>query len=135
LELHLTQGCITGVGNVKLLLWNSADSAASVKLVTVIATVTQGTGCPTGIAETGAAQFALYPDPVKDQLKITLPKSLDNGRLEIFNLLGSKVFSQPINGSETMQSFDLSGFEGGLYVAVISENGKLIGAQKFTRQE
>lgn len=134
LSLHLTQGCVTGTGNVKFLLWNVADSAGTVQLVTFAVDITQGPNCANGIAETAAKQFVLYPDPAKDQLKITLPQNISNGQVDIFNLLGSKVASQSVSSNETVKSFDLSAVEAGFYVAVITEGGKFVAAKKFTKQ-
>jgi hypothetical protein len=135
LELHLTQACVSGEGNVKFLLWNSADSAGSVQLVTFAVNITPGTGCASGIAANEAEQFLLSPNPVKDQLTIRLPSNTVNGQIDIYNLLGSKLASQPFSNNETIKYFDLSEFAAGFYVAAISEGGKLIAARKFTRQD
>jgi hypothetical protein len=133
LEIHLTQGCARGAGNVKFLLWNSADSAGTVQLITIAVNITVGTGCPAAITETAAQQFLLFPDPVKDQLKITLPLNTRSGQIDIYNLVGSKVASQPVGSNETIKYFDLSQLQAGFYIAVITEDGKLIAARKFAR--
>jgi hypothetical protein len=133
LEIHLTQGCVQGAGNVKVLLWNSADSASTVQLITFAVNITAGTGCPAGIEENEAQQFMLSPDPVKDQLKITLAQNTGAGQIDIYNLFGSKVASQPVGSDETIKYFDLRQLEAGFYVTVITRGGKLIATRKFAR--
>jgi hypothetical protein len=135
LELHLTQGCVAGVGNVKFLLWNAADSAGTVQLVTFAVDITSGQACTNGIPEVAAGQFSVYPNPAHDQLTITLPQNISNRKVDIYNLLGAKVASQLAGSNETIKTFDLTGVEAGFYVAVITEGGKFIAAQKFTKQD
>jgi hypothetical protein len=135
LELHLTQGCVPGTGNVKFLLWNAADSAGTVQLVTMVVDMTQGVACTNGIAPITTEQFAIYPNPASEQLKVTLPQNLNNGRVEIFNILGSKVYSQPVSSSETIRNIDLTGFEAGFYIAAITEAGKIVATKKFAKQD
>ena len=135
LELHLTQGCIPGTGNVKFLLWNAADSVGTVQLVTMAVTMTQGVACANGIAAVPAEQFTLYPNPATEQLKVTIPQNLNNGRVEIFNILGSKVYSEPVSINEPIRNVDLTGFDAGFYIAAITEAGKVIATKRFAKQD
>jgi hypothetical protein len=135
LELHLTQGCVAGTGNVKLLLWNAADSAATVQLVTFAVDIAQGPACTNGITPVVTAQFMLYPNPATEQLKVTLPQNLTNGRVEIFNILGSKVYSEPVSSSEAIRNVDVTGFDAGFYIAAITESGKIVATKRFAKQD
>lgn len=130
LELHLSTGCNPGAGNVKFLLWNAADSATSVQQGVFVVSITQSQQCLNGIIETEMAPISIYPNPVTSELTISLPQNLDNGRLDIYNLIGSKVYSQPINATKV---FDLSALETGIYVARIMDNGAIVATRKFTK--
>ena len=135
LELHLTPGCNTGKGYVKFLLWNVADSAGSVQLVTFAVNVNPGVLCANGISEAEATQVSFYPNPVRSQLRLTLSQNISNGQIDIYNLIGSKVYSQSINSRDTTKDFDLANLETGIYVARISDNGKIIATKKFTKED
>lgn len=135
LLIHLTTGCNPGSGNVKFLLWNVADSAGSVQTVSFKVAVSQGTLCTNGISETEATQISFYPNPVKNQLKLTLSQNINNGQIDIYNLIGSKVYSQPISNRETVKDFDLTALDTGIYVARISDNGRIIATKKFTKED
>jgi hypothetical protein len=132
LEIHLSTGCNPGFGYAKVLVWNVADSANSVKLVYYPITVTQSAACAAGINEVEAVQISLYPNPVRSDMKVTLPQNLSNGQIDIYNLIGSKVYSQPLISTT---DFDLSSLDSGIYIARISEAGRTIVTKKFTKAE
>jgi Secretion system C-terminal sorting domain len=135
LQLDLVTGCNPGSGYTKILLWNKADSAGTVRTVTDLVTIAQGPTCPNGIGEIepAQAQVSFYPNPVRSQLKVTLSQNISNGQIDIYNLLGSKVYSQPI--ASTVKDMDLSSLDNGLYVLRISENGRIIATRKFTKED
>jgi type IX secretion system substrate protein/PKD domain-containing protein len=63
--------------------------------------------------------FRVYPNPVKDILKIELskPDGFVLQRIELFNLNGVLVLSKNCNGSHTVPvSVDLSGVEAGTFL-------------------
>jgi len=131
IELHISTGCNPGNGTVKFLLWNTADSAASVQLVDIDVNLTQGASCSAGISEVATAQVSIYPNPVSNELTVSLPQTLDNGQLDIYNLIGSKVYSQPLSATK---GFDVSGLETGIYVARISDGSRIVATKKFTKE-
>ena len=133
LQLHVTPGCNPGNGYVRFLLWNTADSAGTVQNCAFKVNITQGSTCTNGIAETEATQVSFYPNPVRSQLRLNLSQNINNGQIDIYNLIGSKVYSQSI--TSTSKDLDLSALETGIYVARISDNGKIIATKKFTKED
>ena len=109
--------------------WASEDSIGTTKLLTWVFNV--ASTC-TGISEVESNRIAIYPNPVHDMAHISIPGSLDNGQIEIYNLLGSRVFSQSVRGDKDI---DLSNLDTGLYIARISDSGKVIATRKFTKAE
>jgi len=79
--------------------------------------------------------FSLYPNPVNaNQVNWSLAKA--NGgqwQILVLNSLGQVFRSETIEGNGTInQSFDISGAKAGLYfVAVLDENGQLLGNSKL----
>jgi len=65
------------------------------------------------------ANFAFYPNPVKNTLNLSYNKEISN--VEVFNLLGQKVISNTINATEAQ--INMSGLAKGAYmVKVTSDN-------------
>jgi hypothetical protein len=70
---------------------------------------------------------------VRSDLTVTLPESLNNGQINIFNLLGSKVYSQSVNSREISKDLDLSALESGVYIVRITDGSTIIATRKFTK--
>lgn len=62
--------------------------------------------------------FSLYPNPVKDQLHIKMPSSLNEADVILYNQLGQEVLNTVINSST--DSINISNFSVGIYVLKIS---------------
>ena len=62
--------------------------------------------------------FAIYPNPVKDVLHISFPENMTKATLEVFNVLGEKVFSE--NVSSNLGQVNLSQLNSGVYIARIT---------------
>ena len=119
-----------GTGNFQVVTWASNDSANTATFLNYRATINACT--PNGITELEAAAISIYPNPVRNELTVNLPQNLDNGRVEIYNLIGSKVYSQPLTATK---AFDVSALETGIYMARISEGGRIVSTKKFTKTE
>jgi hypothetical protein len=97
------------------------------------ARLTQSVTCATsGISTIEASRITMYPNPVRDEVHLSLPSSFEGGQIDIYNLIGSKVYSQSVDKEKDL---DLSSLETGLYIARISENGKVVATRKFTKAE
>ncbi len=69
-----------------------------------------------------AAQFAYYPNPVKDQLNIVSNKNLT--KVEIYNLAGQRISEQSLNASNT--SISTQQLSPGAYIFKATlENGQV----------
>jgi hypothetical protein len=128
LDAQPTSGAASG--NFQVFTWATNDSANTATFLNYKVAVNACT--VTGISEVEAARISLYPNPVRNELTVSLPQNLDNGRLDIYNLLGSKVYSQPLNASK---DFNVSALEAGIYVARISDGGGIVTTRKFTKSE
>lgn len=129
MQLEVTPISGAGMGYFQVQTWATGDSANTVTFLNYRASINACT--VNGITETEAATISIYPNPVRNELTISLPQNIDNGRLEIYNLIGSKVYSQPLSASK---DFNVSNLETGIYMARISENGRIIATKKFTKE-
>ena len=57
----------------------------------------------------------VYPNPAKDQ--VTLASSFNMEKVEIFNMLGQKVYENTLNGNAT--TVNVSDFNNGTYIVKI----------------
>ena len=127
LDAQPTSGA--AAGNFQVFTWATNDSANTATYLNYKVGVNACT-LNTGITEVEAAQISLYPNPVKDELTVSVPRNLDNGHLEIYNLIGSKVYSQPLTDTK---AFDVSNLESGIYMARISEGSRVVATKKFSK--
>ena len=75
--------------------------------------------------------FDIYPNPGRNNLNINFNALGNNARLEVFNILGSKIYSQELTGSKT--AINTSQWQKGVYlVRVYSDNQTL--TKRFVRQ-
>ncbi|MBS1683932.1 MAG: T9SS type A sorting domain-containing protein [Bacteroidetes bacterium] len=132
MKLEIIGHCTPGSGHATLRLWNAADSANSVLTIPYVARLNQSVTCPTGITAVEAGKIEFYPNPVRDMAHLAIPGTLDNGQIDIYNLLGSRVYSGTVRGDKDI---DLSSLDAGLYIARISDGGKVIATRKFTKAE
>lgn len=82
-----------------------------------------------GLVETNDnASFALYPNPVDNELNVSLAKS-DGATFRITNNLGQQVNSGQLSGS----SIDVSRLNTGIYIIELNNGGKRI-VKKFVKK-
>ncbi len=79
------------------------------------------------------SHFDLYPNPFQNQLVIQTPNISANHTLEIYNLMGDKVFLHFMNHSK--QVLDLSFLESGIYFFVLKDaHQSIMGTQKIIKE-
>jgi len=86
-------------------------------------------GGPHGLANLAQQQFALYPNPVKEQLQIEQEASLSVDRLQLYNALGQLVWQK-----EFSPQLSLEGLPAGHYILQFWQGGKLLESQKLIKQ-
>ncbi|HTB32709.1 MAG TPA: T9SS type A sorting domain-containing protein, partial [Bacteroidia bacterium] len=74
----------------------------------------------------------LYPNPNTGKFIVQLSGVSGQSVIEIYNILGEKVFTKPLSGNTDKYSFDLTSQSSGIYLyRIISESGQLINDGKF----
>ncbi len=72
--------------------------------------------------------FRIGPNPFSDFLKIRTNHKFENGRLEIYNAYGKRVYNSPIPKSEKL---DLKSLKNGLFFIQLIQNNQIIFTQKL----
>ncbi|HEY9113342.1 MAG TPA: T9SS type A sorting domain-containing protein [Bacteroidales bacterium] len=82
-----------------------------------------------------SSELIIYPNPVGNELVLTLDKEAEsNLSVSFFNMLGIKVEEIEIPAGKPSISVNVSAWESGMYVAVMRQQGKIIGKRKFVVQ-
>jgi hypothetical protein len=87
------------------------------------------------VKNTGNADFAIYPNPVKDLMKVDInADKTDKGVIIITDINGKQVYSRNVNvaaGSNTF-SIDISNMAQGAYIIKVQLTDDLV-VKKFTK--
>ncbi|NNF01982.1 MAG: T9SS type A sorting domain-containing protein [Bacteroidia bacterium] len=86
-----------------------------------------GNGYPTSVTEINSFSYSVYPNPADTRLKVILDPS-KNKTIEIYNIIGDKVWSQQAGSRETV--IDVSDFQNGVYFLNIYSKGEVINTEK-----
>ena len=132
-QFGITPACNPGTGLVDVLTWVVNDSANSNLTMHWKPNVTTTYCYPAGISDIDAAQITMYPNPVKNTLTVSLPQTTSTAKIDIYNLIGSKVYSKQLNSRDLEQDFDLSALDAGIYVARITDQGKIVTTRRFNK--
>jgi hypothetical protein len=91
---------------------------------------------PVGIKDIKVNEVSVeaYPNPADDKLNITYTRTGFSGQatIELFNMLGAKVYTVNVNGMEGSLSIPTSDLKAGLYFYSIREEGKNSRPQRLT---
>ncbi len=93
-------------------------------------------GCDTTVVveeiASPADEVGIYPNPVTGAFSVDIGKPLpETGQVVLYNLYGVKVREVEIPKAVRVVNINASGWQPGLYVAVVSSLGKTVGKKKF----
>jgi len=94
--------------------------------------------CPTGIQEieTTHVNITLYPNPNNGQFTIDIQNASGENQLEVFNLLGQKVYNMTLDQVKGSNAIDIGSQPNGVYLyKVIAETGEVINQGKLVIQK
>ena len=75
--------------------------------------------------------LVVYPNPAKDQLTLTMNNLDESTQIRIYNTLGHLVKTVPKQSIGNNTNIDLTGFENGLYLLSIFQNGSKVITRRF----
>lgn len=76
-------------------------------------------------------EFTIYPNPSRSKLNITLPKLDNNSKVEVYNILGSKVYGTTLGTLKT--SINVSQWNSGVYLVRVSSDTGTV-TKRFVKQ-
>jgi len=77
------------------------------------------------------SEFNISPNPSSSKLAISLPSVIDHLRLEVFDVLGKKVYENVLNGMQTV--VNVSQWNNGIYLVRVSTD-KQTQTKRFVKQ-
>lgn len=66
--------------------------------------------------------FALYPNPVQNEINVSFPQNASSAEFELYNVLGKKMMQKTI--SAISNKIDVSHLDSGVYIVSIRSNNK-----------
>lgn len=89
---------------------------------------------PVGINDVKSSLSSLeaFPNPANDKVNLKYTITSAAAKIEIYNLLGAKVVTLPVNQSEGSISISTDELSSGLYFFTLSEEGKTSKPQRLT---
>ncbi|MCH8904276.1 MAG: T9SS type A sorting domain-containing protein [Bacteroidetes bacterium] len=121
----------SGVGNVVIKIYAQWDEANA---ETINLT---GVGVLTGIDEKPkAVNVLVYPNPITDHVNIYCEPNLNVRKIEVYNIIGSKVRSLDYKISINANRFDLVDLPAGRYFLKFLDNkNKVVQTKTFTKSQ
>lgn len=83
----------------------------------------------TGVNEIEQTTFEVYPNPAKEKITIETADHRPQTIVKLFDITGREVLITSLTASRT--TIDVSGFAGGIYTAVLLEDGVAVGRRKI----
>jgi hypothetical protein len=125
---HLRPNGFVGTTTIRYCFFNALSAADSVCFIGRFETAAVGIDDPSSISS-----LILYPNPASDftNLSYALPSKPKNGRLEILNMLGSRILSMPVNSQTGQLTIPVSEFESGIYFYALLSEGQPQRTGKF----
>ena len=68
-----------------------------------------------------------FPNPATNQTKLTYPQLINEGELQIYNILGQLVYQEKLLKSSTQKEINIQNFKAGLYKVIVRERGIIKG--------
>ena len=76
------------------------------------------TGLILGVEDFNLSQFKITPNPVSSEFNIELPNAIDDANLEVFDVLGKKIYSREISNLNSI--INASSWYNGIYLVRVS---------------
>ena len=75
----------------------------------------------------------VFPNPAKDKVNFELENTSlhQNIRLRCYDLLGKLMYNEPVIQGQRGAAIDISSWPPGMYVAIVYNNGGVVGKSKF----
>jgi hypothetical protein len=135
----ITSAGTSGTSATCIIDWTLGEVAIETYTQTTVI-LTQGfqqnfIGSPTAIEIAESNEFAFYPNPVREQLYISLKHSgIERYLVEIINIKGVKVWNKMLESAKAIEKLDVNNLPSGMYMLRISSHqGKILKSTKFIK--
>lgn len=85
-----------------------------------------------GLEGENQINFSMSPNPASSRLKVALPSTMNNGSIDIYDMLSRKIFTTEMMNTHT-SIIDVSSWNSGIYLVKVS-NGSSSQTKRFVKQ-
>ena len=126
---HLDPAMTTGVSDIRYTFFNSANPSDS----SIIDVRFEVTPTSTGASVLSPVVANVFPNPASEQINVNYSnlKIANNPTLEVYNMLGSKVYTTRLLSSSGQIEIPTAQLKSGIYFCTIQENNKRIFTSKI----
>jgi len=121
-----TNGLLTATGDGTVTATATANDGSAISGTTIITISNQTVGIYNFVSNNN---IILYPNPIKNSLRIDVKDNSNISKIEIVNLLGEKVYISKTN----YYTVNTSEFKKGVYFVNIYDNEKIVYSQKIIK--
>ena len=119
---------MAGVGTVKLLIYEVADSLNTFKVITYVANVQEGVG----IKKLENVNLKVYPNPATSTLNISVNENDLVEKVAVYNVIGKQVLS--LNMNNNLKSLNVSDLDKGIYIVKLFYKSGQSFSQSFVKK-
>jgi len=128
LDVHFLNQGMAGVGTVKLLIYEVADSLNTFKVITYVANVQEGVG----IKKLENVNLKVYPNPATSTLNISVNENDLVEKVAVYNVIGKQVLS--LNMNNNLKSLNVSDLDKGIYIVKLFYKSGQSFSQSFVKK-
>lgn len=128
LDVHFVNQENTGQAYVKVKVYQDRDSAATARYIHYRAKQATATNTLSKKLQTNASSsIQIYPNPVEDYLQVKNQGNRDIKKIDVHNILGSKVISHRAEPNAIINRLNMQDLKKGIYmIRVYGENNRVL---------
>jgi hypothetical protein len=134
-ENTLVDNVLNADGGITACGWVSSDTQVPRQQIWILKTDSNGYAPgPQNVGiidlpylQVGYGVLKVFPNPATTQATLTFPPLTSQGLLQVYNMLGQKVYEASIPKNATQIVLDTKAYEKGLYKVVLREKGEIKG--------
>jgi hypothetical protein len=125
MDFTASPSCVADSGELQVLIWLEHDSTSSATVLTFLPSFT-GSCTPTGIRQTSASNYTIYPTHLNSELNIGGLNSLGEMKITLYDLIGNAVIQNEYSAHSNLVKLNTAKLPAGIYFVSVESNGQRV---------